>query len=269
MSVCPVITPAGPALASLHLVQIEQVIGGVDGDTSAQAIQLRIRFFGDNQLQYARLRAWDAAGQNPVTIIDFVSDPPNGTLGVRVLIASENFSAYLDSVIAPDFTMTNLIPSSYLAAGRLTYEGDDGTIYWSLSYGGPAYTGPTTASMHNDDDGDFGPPFDGPLPTTATRGLLFPGAVIDMSTTNFDDYALTPGPSVFTNNMGKSATVVPCPPAIDPIAGTDLKDFALLQNCLSETQGVVATCCEAADIDNDLSVNLLDYGLLFDDLIGP
>ncbi|MCH7591401.1 MAG: hypothetical protein IH989_01285 [Planctomycetes bacterium] len=269
MSVCPIITPAAPACASFHDVAIEQVIGGVDGDTSSQAIQLRIRFPTDNQFQYARLRAWDAAGQNPITIIDFNSATPNGALGDRVLIASENFHAHLDSPLASDFTMTNLIPASYLAAGRLTYENGDGTIYWSLSYGGSAYTGPTIGSMINDDDGDFGPPFDGPLPTSDTRGLLFQGSATDESTTNFDDYALTPGPAVFTNNAGQSAAVVPCPVAIDPIAGTDLKDFALLQNCLSEPPGVIATCCEAADINDDLTVDLDDYGFLFDDLIGP
>ena len=42
-----------PAFASFHLMQIEQVIGGVHGDTSAQAIQLRIRFPGDTALEFA------------------------------------------------------------------------------------------------------------------------------------------------------------------------------------------------------------------------
>ncbi len=37
-----------PAQASFHLMQIEQVIGGVNGDTNAQAIQLRMRFAGQN-----------------------------------------------------------------------------------------------------------------------------------------------------------------------------------------------------------------------------
>ena len=33
---------APPADADFHLMQIEQVIGGVNGDTAAQAIQLRM-----------------------------------------------------------------------------------------------------------------------------------------------------------------------------------------------------------------------------------
>ena len=38
------------AHATFHLMQIEQVIGGVNGDTSAQAIQLRMRFAGQTQV---------------------------------------------------------------------------------------------------------------------------------------------------------------------------------------------------------------------------
>ena len=37
-----------PVQASFHLMQIEQVIGGVNGDTTAQAVQLRMRSFGGN-----------------------------------------------------------------------------------------------------------------------------------------------------------------------------------------------------------------------------
>ena len=80
MSVCPVFTPASPALASFHLVQIEQVIGGVNGDTSAQAIQLRLRSPGEHHSQFARIRAWDAAGENPIIIIDFLIGAPSGFL---------------------------------------------------------------------------------------------------------------------------------------------------------------------------------------------
>ena len=36
------------ALASFHVMKVEQVIGGVGGDTSQQAIQLRMRAVGQN-----------------------------------------------------------------------------------------------------------------------------------------------------------------------------------------------------------------------------
>lgn len=260
---------ACPVEASFHLMQIEQVIGGVNGDTSAQAIQLRIRFPGDGALQYARLRAWDANGENPIMLIDFVADVPSPGIGDRVLVASAEFAGHMDHAIAVDFAMTNLIPASYLAAGRVTYEGDDGKIYWSLSFGGSAYTGETTGEPTNDADEEFGPPFDGPLPSTGLEALQFQGTAVDSSTTNLDDYALTPGPAVFTNFAGDSATVGSCPRPIDPQVGTDLKDFALFEGCFGETSPFTDPCCESADLDNGAVIGLADYDLFHDAFVGP
>ena len=36
--------------AARHLMQIEQVIGGIDGDSEAQAVQLRLRNGGQNRV---------------------------------------------------------------------------------------------------------------------------------------------------------------------------------------------------------------------------
>lgn len=261
--------PPSAALAAFHLVQIEQVIGGVDGDTSVQAIQLRLRFPGENQIQFARLRAWDAAGENPITLIDFDIKVPNFSIGDRVLVASPDFANHLDSPIAVDFTMTDLIPDSYLAAGCITFEGDGGIVYWLLSFGGTDYTGLTTASMVNDDDGDFGPPFDGPLPVKTAQGLLFQGSAVDKSSTNQEDYTLTARQAVFTNNVGKSATILGCPGQIDLDAGTDLAAFSLFQDCFTGSPAPIDPCCESADINHDLTVDLDDYGLFFDAFVGP
>src|SRR3981081_1778377 len=62
------------ARASFHLMQIEEVIGGVNGDTTAQAIQLRMRASGENFVTGAQLIAVDAAGNNPITVATLTSD---------------------------------------------------------------------------------------------------------------------------------------------------------------------------------------------------
>ncbi len=209
---------ARPSAAAFHLMQIEQAIGGVGGDTSAQAIELRLRFPGETFLGLARLRAWDAQGANPVTLVDFTSGVPNGRVGDRVLIASPSFANYTEAPIAADFELTNLIPESYLGAGRITFEGDDGTIYWLLSFGGPAYTGSTIGSSFNDRDGNFGPPFNAPLPSSDVRALLFQGTAVDFSLSNAVDYALTEGPAIFTNNAGDSVPIVPEPGTLGLLA---------------------------------------------------
>ena len=56
-------------------MQISQVIGGVNGDTSAQAIELRMRSPGQNILSLApKLVVVDATGSNPITLITFSAD---------------------------------------------------------------------------------------------------------------------------------------------------------------------------------------------------
>src|SRR5207244_289122 len=146
-----VLLVASPAFASFHLMKIEEAIGGVGGDTSQQAVQLRMRFAGQNLVgtAQARLIAHDAAGLNPVTLIAFPSDVPNAGQGSRILVVSAAFAAAHPG-IPGDFTMTSLIPPSYLPAGRLTFEDNAGTILWSLAWGGAGYTGSNLGSTTND-----------------------------------------------------------------------------------------------------------------------
>ena len=68
--------PATPAAVFFHLMQIEQVIGGDDGDVTAQAIQLRMRSNDECFVAGAKLWARDAAGENPVLLIEFSVDGP-------------------------------------------------------------------------------------------------------------------------------------------------------------------------------------------------
>ncbi len=211
-----VVTTSAADVTVFDLMQIEQVIGGVDGDTTAQAVQLRMRAEFQCLMSFTRLWVHDATGANPVLLVDFTTDVAGCRAADRVLITSVNFADFLDGSAPADFTLTNLIPESYLAAGSLTFEDDFGTIYWRLSWGGNAYTGPNDGDCINDDDcpGDFGPPWPGPLPSGGVQALQFQGAAAAESTTNFDDYELTMGAAVFTNNAGQSATVTPpdvCP----------------------------------------------------------
>lgn len=197
---------AQPAFASFHLMQIEQVIGGVNGDTSRQAIQLRMRTAGQNVVSLARVRAWDAAGANPVLLVDMVSDVPNGALGDRVLLATNGF---LSPTLIPDFIMAP-IPASYLAAGKITFEDNGGGVWWSFAWGGASYTGTNmgvSGAGGNDTDGNFNPPFPGPLPSSNTQAVRFQGAASALSTNNAADYALTAGAAVFTKNDGSNGTV--------------------------------------------------------------
>ncbi len=198
---------AQPASATFHLMQVEQVIAGVNGSTGIQAIQLRMRNLGENLVSNARLVVRDASGANPVVLIAFPANVTNGSAGDRVLVATSAFASATVPSLTPDFILTNPIPASYLAAGSLTYEQNTGTVLWRLSWGGAGYTGPGTGAITNDADGNFSPPFAGPLPSSTAQALLFKFAANAASTNNANDYALTAGAATFTNNTRASGTI--------------------------------------------------------------
>ena len=77
-----------PVSATRHFIQIEQIIGGVNGDTTVQAVQLRLRASEQTELSDMHVRVWDAKGENPIDVVIFPSDISNGDAGARVLIAS-------------------------------------------------------------------------------------------------------------------------------------------------------------------------------------
>jgi hypothetical protein len=192
---------AASADATVHLMQIKRVIGGVHGDTTAQAIMLRMRSAFQDQTQSARLVAWDAAGANAVVLAAPVSAVANSALGDRVLYCTPSFESLTTPAAVPDFTMVP-IPDSYLVAGSLTFETTLGAVYWRVSWGGAGYTGSHSGEIFNDADGNFGPAYAGPLPSGSTVALNFSGGATASSVSNATDYSLTAEQPDFTNNAG-------------------------------------------------------------------
>src|SRR3954464_774332 len=82
---------ASPTRAAFHVMQIEQVIGGLNGNSSAQAIQLRLRGTGQTQVQAASLWAADANGANRVLLLDIATPVSNGAAGAHILFATTTF----------------------------------------------------------------------------------------------------------------------------------------------------------------------------------
>jgi hypothetical protein len=198
-----------PAHATFHLMQVEQVIAGVDGDDTVQAVQLRMRADGQEFVGSSRLRVVDATGANPVLLSGIASNVDEGAVGSRVLLATASFAAHTTPAAVPDFVLDNPIPPSYLAAGCIQFESDGGTqMLWRLAWGGASYTGPTTGLTFNDADGNFGPAYAGPLPAGSNVALQFQGTATALSLNNDADYMLTSGAAVFVNNAGDAFTVV-------------------------------------------------------------
>jgi hypothetical protein len=241
---------------SFHLMQIERVVGGAAGDTSAQAIQLRMRFIGQNFTSLGKLMAYDAGGKNPIVLMDCKTNVLNGELGDRVLFVTEAMKNYTDPPVEGDFTLTNPIPDSYLAAGKISWEDNSGfQILWIVCAGGANYTGSTKGAITNDDDGDFGPPFASSFPTDGA-GLVFQGGAADQSHSNATDYALTDAPPVLTNNDGAAFQVVLPPPVCYPDCDGDgvlsFFDFLCYTNAFNANDPY-------ADCDGDGELTFFDF----------
>lgn len=248
---------ATAAPATFHAMQIEQVIGGVNGDTTLQAIQLRMRFADQDTVSLARIRAWDANGANPVVVTDPETNVAVTAAGSRILICSAGFADLLDPAVTPDFIMDNLIPASYLAAGSLTFEVDSGAqVYWRLCWGGAGYTGSTAVVAFNDADGNVAPPFSGVLQSADLRAVQFQGTASAPSTNSDADYELTAGASVWTNNAGASGTLTaPKRPCVGDADGSGDIGFPDLLTVLS-SWGDYDPCPPylPADFDEDCTV---------------
>lgn len=234
---------AAPAAANFHLMQIEQVVGGLCGDPGSQAIQLRMRALGQNVVSGHEIVAYDHNGENPVSLLVFPADAANGALGDRILLATAAFAT--DTGITPDFTLGQRIPDEYLRAGRVTFESSVGTILWSLAWGGSYWLGTNSGAVTNDADGDFGAPFIPRLPHSTAQSVLFTGAASAMSTTNAADYQQSAGPATMTNNAGQSTVLPACVFGDDFVLG-DPFDW-------SEFSGV--ELCNSADDDGDTLID--------------
>jgi len=211
------------AFAAFHLMEIEQVIGGVGGDTTAQAVQLKMRTTGQNFLTgSAQLVVRDAAGANPVLLATFASNPLGGACR-EILLATTAFASKTTPAAVPDYTMS-AIPASYLAAGSLTFETLGGaSTYWRVTWGDGAYsgsqaihTGTGVSGIGNDGDGDSltSLAFATALPSSSAKALQFtPACALTADeTNNLAQYAVTSSAAVFKNNGLASFTVVAGPP---------------------------------------------------------
>lgn len=220
----PLLVVVAPgARAAFHVMEVEEIIGSIGGDTSAQAVQLRMRSAGQNQVQLSSVYAWDATGTVKTLLLNIATAVTANAAGSRILLTTSGFNILMRSSGASTFTSDfTMAPGISQAAGRLTFEDDFGTIYWSVAWGGAAYTGSTTGeSGHtNDADGNFGKFALGlNNPNVFAPGLVFTNGLAQ-STTNSADYRFTTGgppgsvgASVETviKNNGTSFTIVPEP----------------------------------------------------------
>ena len=111
---------AAPAHATFHLIEINKILTSYNGDTSIQAVEMRMLSGGQNLVSTGVMRTYDASGVLIATIGTFASDlPAAGALTDRkVLIATNNFATTFG--ITPDL----IIPAGSLplSTGQVSFE---------------------------------------------------------------------------------------------------------------------------------------------------
>ena len=115
--VCLVSLRASPAEAVFHLVQIDEVMAGANGNANIQFVEMRMCCGGQNtQGGNARLVFFDAAG---VQTGEFIfPNNPNGGTNVSFLTATQAF-ADLPTTPTPDFIMPPLVQPG---SGKVCYK---------------------------------------------------------------------------------------------------------------------------------------------------
>jgi len=258
IAVCWMYVAVPVARASFHFMQIEQVVAGVNGDYSAQAIQLRMRSAGQEQVQLTRLVAWDANGENPIVILDFSHAVTVSQTGARVLAATESFVHYTQPQAVLDFILSEPLPPSYVTAGSLTFETDAGDfVVWRLSWGGDGYRGTTRGGQTNDDDGDFGPPFAESLPGDGLTALQIQLSAEATGTGSADDFMISESSALFINNEGL-AFVLSAFACADGSAGDDVDGDgigATCDRCPADPAKVHAGRCGCGTADMDIDAD--------------
>ena len=134
MLVIIVSVQASPALATNHLVQIDEIMTGINGDSSIQFVEMRMCCFGQNVWGDVALLAFFDSDGTQIGEFIFPSNPPDS--GGSVLIATQAFADLPAPTPDPDFIMDPLLDFD---AGKVCYRNNpvntNFNVNLCLSYG--------------------------------------------------------------------------------------------------------------------------------------
>ena len=197
--VCLVSLRASPAEAVFHLVQIDEVMAGANGNANIQFVEMRMCCGGQNtQGGNARLVFFDAAG---VQTGEFIfPNNPNGGTNVSFLTATQAF-ADLPTTPTPDFIMPPLVQPG---SGKVCYKNVPQAgfnVNLCLSYGN--FAGDAETDVRGQAAGTPAPA----LPITGTTSLKRVANFQNFESGQFNaDFALAvPEP---INSLGESGGVL-------------------------------------------------------------
>ncbi len=207
---------APPASATFHRNEITKLLVGFDGNTTIQALELKMITDGENHVTGVRVDTYDVDGLFLATRGTFADSLPFGIAGRNILCATSAFATTFG--ITPDLVIT---PGFLVQDGQVVFERDPNGLTPCLVNGLPygAVNTPLGSVAP-------GPPLQAIGARALVRVVDLPGTpscpLADNASTNFHEtWGTSPHTIVFKNNRGDSAVVFSTTSAADgDIRGT-------------------------------------------------
>jgi len=117
LSTVTLLLGALPASAAFHLNEITKVMVGLNGNTTIQAVELKMLATGENLVTGVSIKVYDAAGAQMDSLGSFSASLPNGIAGRFILCATPNFAATFG--ITPDLLIK---PGLLVGTGQVSFE---------------------------------------------------------------------------------------------------------------------------------------------------
>jgi hypothetical protein len=196
---------APPAGAAFHLNEITTVMVGLNGNTTIQAVELKMLAGGENLVGGMSIKVYDAGGAQVDSLGSFTVSVPAGILGRNILCATGNFAATFG--ITPDLVIK---PGLLVGTGQVSFEKPTCFVN-ALAYGSVTTPKNGTTSA---------PALPGAaamvLVRTVDNGTLISCPQSEDAAARFQLVTATSGsPVTFTNNAGASVQVFPNAAGVD------------------------------------------------------
>ncbi len=194
-----------PASAAFHLNEITKVMVGLNGNTTIQAVELKMLAGGENLVTGVSVKVYDAAGAQVDSLGSFSASVPAGIAGRFILCATENFAATFG--IAPDLLIK---PGLLVGTGQVSFE-KPACFINAVAYGSVTTpkNGTTTASALPPDAATI-------LVRAVDDGTVPSCPMSEDAAARFGLVSATSvTPVTFSNNAGASVQVFPTAAGVD------------------------------------------------------
>jgi hypothetical protein len=190
---------SAPTDAAFHLNEITKIMVGLNGNTTIQAVELKMLTINENLVDGISIKVYDAAGTQVDSLGSFSGPVPNGATGRSILCATPNFAATFG--IEPDLLIK---PGLLVGTGQVSFE-KPGCLVNAIAYG--AVTTPKNGATS-------APALPADAATALSRTIDDPQVpscpLSEDAAARFQIVSGTPGsPIIFRNNFGDFVQVHP------------------------------------------------------------